>query len=62
MSTRSSCRACIWGINPFDQWGVELGKALAQNMSRALASDAGTGSLPGIAVDILAAQGRPPAG
>jgi glucose-6-phosphate isomerase len=20
----------VWGINPFDQWGVELGKALAQ--------------------------------
>jgi glucose-6-phosphate isomerase len=20
----------IWGINSFDQWGVELGKALAQ--------------------------------
>jgi glucose-6-phosphate isomerase len=20
----------IWNINPFDQWGVELGKALAQ--------------------------------
>jgi glucose-6-phosphate isomerase len=22
-------QAAIWGINPFDQWGVELGKALA---------------------------------
>ena len=22
----------IWGINPFDQWGVELGKALAQKI------------------------------
>ena len=22
----------IWGINPFDQWGVELGKALAQRI------------------------------
>ncbi len=22
----------IWNINPFDQWGVELGKALAQNI------------------------------
>ena len=20
---------CLWGINSFDQWGVELGKALA---------------------------------
>jgi glucose-6-phosphate isomerase len=22
----------IWNINPFDQWGVELGKALAQRI------------------------------
>ena len=22
-------QGAIWGINPFDQWGVELGKALA---------------------------------
>jgi glucose-6-phosphate isomerase len=22
----------IWGINSFDQWGVELGKALAQKI------------------------------
>jgi glucose-6-phosphate isomerase len=22
----------IWGINPFDQWGVELGKVLAQRI------------------------------
>ena len=21
---------CIWGINSFDQWGVELGKQLAK--------------------------------
>jgi glucose-6-phosphate isomerase len=20
----------VWNVNPFDQWGVELGKALAQ--------------------------------
>jgi glucose-6-phosphate isomerase len=22
----------VWGINSFDQWGVELGKKLAQNI------------------------------
>jgi glucose-6-phosphate isomerase len=22
-------QACVWGINPFDQWGVELGKKIA---------------------------------
>lgn len=34
----------IWGINPFDQWGVEFGKQLARRMSAALAdgnADAG---------------------
>ena len=24
------CQAMVWGINPFDQWGVELGKSMAQ--------------------------------
>jgi glucose-6-phosphate isomerase len=28
----------IWGINSFDQWGVELGKSLAKNIDQALAS------------------------
>jgi glucose-6-phosphate isomerase len=23
---------CLWGINSFDQWGVELGKALASRI------------------------------
>jgi glucose-6-phosphate isomerase len=30
----------IWGINSFDQWGVELGKALAQKIVPELTSDA----------------------
>ena len=28
----------IWGINPFDQWGVELGKVLARELEPALTS------------------------
>ena len=24
--------ARLWGINPFDQWGVELGKTISQNI------------------------------
>jgi glucose-6-phosphate isomerase len=28
----------LWGINPFDQWGVELGKALARQLLPRLAS------------------------
>jgi len=29
------CQAAIWGINAFDQWGVELGKSMAKAMERA---------------------------
>jgi len=32
----------LWGLNPFDQWGVEFGKLLAQDITRAL--DAGSDS------------------
>ena len=31
----------IWGINSFDQWGVELGKALAKRIAAELTSDSG---------------------
>jgi len=30
----------IWNINPFDQWGVELGKALAERIIPELESPA----------------------
>ena len=30
----------IWGINSFDQWGVELGKKLAQKIIPELSGDA----------------------
>jgi len=30
----------IWGINPFDQWGVELGKALASRIAPEIQSEA----------------------
>ena len=30
--------AAVWGINAFDQWGVELGKALASGLLPRLAS------------------------
>ncbi|MGV9633075.1 glucose-6-phosphate isomerase [Nocardia rhamnosiphila] len=29
----------IWGVNPFDQWGVELGKQLAEHIRHELRSD-----------------------
>ena len=33
-------QGAIWGINPFDQWGVELGKVLAQRIIPELEDDA----------------------
>jgi glucose-6-phosphate isomerase len=46
-------QGAIWNINPFDQWGVELGKALAQRIvpelesksTPALAHDSSTNNL-----------------
>ncbi|HEY3259738.1 MAG TPA: glucose-6-phosphate isomerase [Pseudonocardiaceae bacterium] len=32
----------IWGINSFDQWGVELGKVMAKQLVPLLAGEAGT--------------------
>ena len=29
----------MWGINSFDQWGVELGKQLAKGLAPAVAGD-----------------------
>jgi glucose-6-phosphate isomerase len=29
----------IWGIDSFDQWGVELGKKMAMDLAPALTSD-----------------------
>ena len=31
-------QATIWGINPFDQWGVELGKRIARDLQPAVAA------------------------
>ena len=44
-------QGALWGINSFDQWGVELGKALAQRIvpeltsTDALAHDSSTNAL-----------------
>lgn len=34
-------QAVIWGINPFDQWGVEMGKVIATDMLAVLADPDG---------------------
>jgi glucose-6-phosphate isomerase len=36
---RTFTQGVVWGINSFDQWGVELGKALAQQLAPKLLSD-----------------------
>jgi glucose-6-phosphate isomerase len=33
-------QGAVWGINSFDQWGVELGKALAKRIVPELSGDA----------------------
>ena len=45
-------QACIWGINPFDQWGVELGKKMATAMHAKLQAAEADPTLPGIAAAI----------
>lgn len=41
-------QACIWGINPFDQWGVERGKGLALYLHQELQREIPGADLPGI--------------
>jgi len=48
-------QSVIWGINPFDQWGVELGKTMAGVMSAGLIAADDDPELPPIA-DIIRAQ------
>src|SRR5690349_7681432 len=39
---RTFAAGVLWGINPFDQWGVERGKVLAEELDQAIAgADAG---------------------
>ena len=53
-------QSVIWGINPFDQWGVELGKAMAGVMSKGLSAAGDEPGLPPIAHEIRSRQpGKP---
>ena len=36
---RTFCSGQLWGINPFDQWGVELGKEIGVSILKRLAGD-----------------------
>ena len=39
-------QSVIWGINPFDQWGVELGKKLCEGLIPAVRDQARAGEAP----------------
>jgi glucose-6-phosphate isomerase len=43
----------LWGINSFDQWGVELGKVLAKNIEARLSNGDASG-LDGSTAGLLA--------
>jgi len=34
----------LWSLNPFDQWGVELGKELARGVGNALGTEGAAAS------------------
>jgi glucose-6-phosphate isomerase len=69
---RTFVMGTVWGINSFDQWGVELGKALAQRIAPQLAVGAPASVAIGAAHDgstaaliewyRAARQQQPPAG
>jgi glucose-6-phosphate isomerase len=46
--------AAIWGINAFDQWGVELGKERATYLLPLLAADAALDGLDGSTQGLIA--------
>jgi glucose-6-phosphate isomerase len=47
--------AAVWGINPFDQWGVELGKELASRLAPIVAQpDADTSKLDASTAGLIA--------
>ena len=53
-------QAAIWGINPFDQWGVELGKQMCGELLPAVKGGDGSafdGSTRGLLARIAALRG-----
>ncbi|MEC8805823.1 MAG: glucose-6-phosphate isomerase [Pseudomonadota bacterium] len=49
----------VWGVNSFDQWGVELGKVMARQAEAVLAGDAVADGLSATAADLLARMPKP---
>ena len=42
---RTFCSGQLWGINPFDQWGVELGKEIGTQVLAGLEDAAAEGGM-----------------
>lgn len=42
---RTFCSARLWGINPFDQWGVELGKEMGAEILARLSGEPASGAM-----------------
>jgi glucose-6-phosphate isomerase len=58
---RVFCTSVLWGINPFDQWGVELGKQIAGQLERQLSEGNSQHNNPATCASLqafLAATGR----
>ncbi len=51
-------QSVIWGINAFDQWGVELGKKLAERLAPAVRDPSGTPPESPVVAKLLAAIDR----
>lgn len=47
-------QSVVWGINAFDQWGVELGKKLAEQLAPVVEDPAARHAVPGSVVKLLA--------
>ena len=44
---KSLLQGFVWGINSFDQWGVQLGKVLAKNVRSQLQKSRGGAAVEG---------------
>jgi glucose-6-phosphate isomerase len=42
---RTFCSGQLWGINPFDQWGVELGKEIGVEVLGRLSGQSSDGTM-----------------
>ena len=51
-------QSVVWGINAFDQWGVELGKKLAERLATGRAGPGGGHAAPAPVMKLLAAVAK----